>query len=293
MMLAMDDGWPIRLWWHEGRTADRGSILIITGRGDFIEKFAETLHDLVDAGWPVAIFDWRGQGLSGRVGATPQHGDSPGFDRWLADLAAVVGWAKAHLPGPLLGLAHSMGGHLLLRHLAGQREDFARAVLVAPMCGVRAQPAGPWIARRLARLMVRLGRGRDFVLGGAAYLQSPAGSPRQRMLTTDAARYADEGWWVAQNPALGIGAVTWRWLDDAFASIAAFRAEAVTTPLLVMINEGDALVDNAATRRVVARLPAGQLAVVAGAGHELLREASDIRAHVLARGLAFLQSGAR
>jgi len=43
----------------------------------------------------------------------------------------------------------------------------------------------------------------------------------------------------------------------------------------------------------VAQLPAARLEVVAGAGHELLREASDIRAHVLARGLAFLQSGPR
>ncbi len=309
-MRAMRDGWPVRTAVWSGRADGPGSILFITGRGDFMEKYCETFHDLTDAGWGVATFDWRGQGLSGRQGDDPMKGHSPGFDNWLGDLDELAGWYRESLAGPWFAVAHSMGGHLLQRHLAGENGEFERAVLLSPMLGVRAPPLGPFLARLMARLMVRLGRGQAYVPGGGPYVKGVPGSYRQRLLTTDPDRYSDEGWWVEQVPALALGSVTFGWLDAAFASLRALFSpppgtrgtgegsdvtpmlQRITTPMLIIIPDDDRLVDNDATRRAQALMPYARIEEVAGAGHELLREAAPVRARVLARVTAFLRMAA-
>ncbi len=309
-MRTMRDGWPVRTLLWPGRADGPGSLLFLTGRGDFAEKYCETFHDLVDAGWGVATFDWRGQGLSGRQGDTPMRGHSPGFENWLADLDELVAWYQASLPRPWHAVAHSMGGHILQRHLAGENGEFSRAALLSPMLGVSARPLGPWLARRLARLMVGLGLGGRYVPGGRDYVPGEAGSVRQKLLTSDPERYSDEGWWVGQNPALALGSVTYGWLDAAFRSLATLFSpppglrgtgegaasqpllQRITTPMLILIPATDGLVDNDVTRRAQSLMPYARLEEVACGGHELLREASDIRAQVLARLLAFLESGA-
>lgn len=291
LFVAMRDGWPVRLvhWARRQSGGDpaRCHVLIVTGRGDFVEKYAETLHDLVDSGWGVTIFDWRGQGLSRRVGKTPMHGATPGFDVWLDDLAELVEWAVARTGGPVVAVAHSMGGHFMLRHLAAGRGGISCAAVLAPMLGVAAPPLGPGIARWLAARMVKWGKGGDFVLGGGPYEPGAPGSQRQLLLTSDAERYSDEGWWIGQIPSLGIGSVTWGWLSDAFASIAALTArgvaEGIAVPVLALIPDKDGLVDSKATRRFIARIPGGEIAEYPAAGHELLREAEPMRSDVLAR----------
>jgi len=309
----MRDGWPVRTLVCPPRE-DRarvspGSILFITGRGDFMEKYCETFHDLSDAGWGVASFDWRGQGLSGRQGDTAMKGHSPGFENWLSDLDELIGWFESKLPRPWFAVAHSMGGHLLQRHLAGENGEFSRAALLSPMLGVMAPPLGPRLARVLARWMVRLGFGGAYIPGGGPYVKSAAGSRRQLLLTSDAERYADEAWWTEQVPGLALGSVTYGWLDAAFRSLAALflpppgthgtgegasRApmlQRITTPMLILISEHDGLVDNNVTRQARDLMPLSRLEEVPGAAHELLREASDIRARVLARVQRFLQEG--
>ncbi len=296
LFLPLRDGWPVRLEHWPRRKAERSHILMITGRADFVEKYAETVHDLVDAGWGVTIFDWRGQGLSRRVGKTPMHGASPvgvlaGFDVWLSDLAELVTWTVERTGGPVMAAAHSMGGHMLLCHLAAGRGGIARAVVLAPMLGLLASPLGPGLARRLAACMVKWRRGSDFVLGGGPYEPGVAGSKRQLLLTRDAERYSDEGWWIGQDPTLALGSVTWGWLHDAFANIDALTApgvaEAISAPVLALIPEKDGLVDSKDTRRFVVRIPGGETVEYPQAGHELLREAEPLRSTVLARMLAF------
>jgi lysophospholipase len=290
--LPMADGWPVRVVNLPQR--DKGHILILTGRADFVEKYAELLHDLADAGWGATIFDWRGQGLSRRVGKTPQHGASPGFNIWLRDLGTMIDWATNNSDGPLLAMAHSMGGHLLLRHLAAGGGRIARAVLLAPMIGLKVQPLGAGLGRLVAGMQVVRGKGDDFVWGGGPWQQGRAGEQRQRWLTSDLERFSDESWWVGTYPALALGSVTWGWLDEAFASIAALTApglaEGISTPLQFQIPARDGLVDSAATRRFAARIPGAQLLDYPQGAHELLREADPLRGQVLAAAMAFLDT---
>lgn len=294
--ISLRDGWPVRVWQRATTAPDgqrRGTILLADGRADYIEKYAESLHDLADAGWSLYAFDWRGQGLSRRLGRTARHGASPGFGVWAADMAELVARAAAASPGPLVAIGQSMGGHILLRHLAmAGAGPITRAVLISPMLGLAARPIGPVLLRLIARRQVAAGNGGAFAWGTGPQRPGEASELRQRWLTSDAARSGDERWWVGQYPALALGGATWGWLDDALASIAALgapgRIEQVAVPVLMLIPQIDALVDSAAARRMAARLPRAELAVFGGAGHELLREADGIRRAVLARLLAFL-----
>jgi lysophospholipase len=287
--LTMRDGWRVRgEIWPGGNGGSSGTVLLMGGRGDFVEKYCEALHDLVDAGFAVASFDWRGQGLSGRLAANPMQGHCDSFEPWVADIGEIAVWLSERSPGRQFAIGHSMGGHLLLRHL-GEDGRFDRAVLLSPMLGLVAPPLGPWATRWLALAIVAAGGARRWVPGGGAYVPAAAGSPRQRMLTSDADRYPDEPWWIAACPELAMGAPSWGWLDAAFASLARLAPARVTTPLLVLTPERDALVDVAATRRMAALVPGARLVAIAGAGHELLRESDAIRARVLGDITGFLK----
>ncbi|HMG51290.1 MAG TPA: alpha/beta fold hydrolase, partial [Inquilinus sp.] len=78
-VLTTPDGARLR-WgvWPEPEGRVRGTVLILNGRSEFIEKYRETAGELIARGFRVFGFDWRGQGLSSRtpVGDETGHYDS-------------------------------------------------------------------------------------------------------------------------------------------------------------------------------------------------------------------------
>lgn len=261
--------------------AGRPSILFLNGRADFIEKYAESYWHWRDRGYGVMTFDWRGQGASGRF----PPGSGGYFDTWLDDLAGIAAHAEAVLGGPLVIAGHSMGGHLALRHLAaGGARRFRRAVLFAPMAGIAAHGIPGGALYWLARARVKAGVGDAYPPMQGPYGERTRGVRRQRLLTGDAARFADEDWWIQARPELALGGASWRWIVEATASCRALAApgvpESIRLPVDVFMGDGERLVDAAAARRLVARLPEGRWHDVAGGAHELLREGETVQAAV-------------
>ena len=85
------DGLTIRyaLW---PRTADRrlGTVCLFSGRGEFIEKYFETITDLRRRGFAVAMMDWRGQGGSDRLLKNPRKGHVEDFTDFDKDLGQFM-----------------------------------------------------------------------------------------------------------------------------------------------------------------------------------------------------------
>src|SRR5438067_8752774 len=52
--------------WEATRVWPTGTVAIFQGHSEFIEKYFEVVTELLDRGFAVAIFDWRGQGGSAR-----------------------------------------------------------------------------------------------------------------------------------------------------------------------------------------------------------------------------------
>ena len=72
--------------WNVPGTA-RGTVVVLTGRGEFIEKYAtEVVGELLGRGYAVIAMDWRGQGLSDRPLADRNKGHIDNFATYMADL---------------------------------------------------------------------------------------------------------------------------------------------------------------------------------------------------------------
>jgi len=275
------DGLSIRCArWPAALPAARGTVLFLQGRTEFIEKHLETIGDLRLRGFAVWALDWRGQGLSARQLDDRHKGHVATYDDYLQDLQLLVaGHLKDQAEGPLLLLAHSMGGHIGLRFLHDHPGLFQRAVLCAPMIGIRRGPTGV-----AARLMATVAN----ILGGdRAYVPSlgPYDHRTRRfegnLLTSDAERFARTHAHIARDPRLALGGPTLGWLAASFRSIARLHrdAPAIRTPVLIVSAGDDRVVDNAAQHRLHrGGIADCRLETIAGARHEILCERDAIRA---------------
>lgn len=225
------------------------------------------------------------------------HIDS--FDHWLSDLDELALDALAargdELPWFVLG--HSMGGHLAMRWLADPlrrehrlRQRIRACVLTAPLFGISL----PWplsvAAPRIARYYAGRGRGEDFAWGQKPFGVKPRGRREQGRLTASLERFQDEELWIARNPALATGGVSWQWLTSCYQSmenIANMPLDQLDIPFLVLLAARERIVRNVATRKIMARVPDAKVHMMDGA-HELMRESDRVRAQVFDRIFDFL-----
>ena len=278
------DGWPLRCFAWPQVSAARGSMLFLTGRGDFVEKYLEVLAHWHAQGWELAGFDWRGQGGSGRLLPDPLICHLPSFDPLVADLAGFVAHWTRTTPAPHVIVAHSMGAHLALRMLAEGQAGVDAAVLACPMIDIRVKAIPGWGLGTIARGAALLGRAEKKVW------HRDVGDVGGRM-TSCPDRRADKAWWKTHHPVLASGPPSWGWVLAARHSIRRLTSRAmarIDVPLLLLGTERDPIVDVGAIRLAASRLPRAELSVFSGGGHELLREADDRRLPVLARIDAFL-----
>jgi len=287
------DGHSIRrIDWPGDPERSRGSILFLPGRGDFYEKYLETLEQWHHAGWRVTASDWRGQGASGRLGADAVTGHVSDFSVWVQDLATLWSTWKAQTPGPHILAGHSMGGHLVLRAVVDGRVDPDGLVLSAPMLGFTGQVLPIPMMHGIARLMNRFGDPRR---PAWKWSEKPGEVPagRERLLTHDADRYGDELYWREVRPELVMGPGSWHWVERGYASMrhvfADSNLERVTIPVLLIGTSNDRLVDMRAIEQAAKRLPKGELLAFGDeSAHEILREADPVRNRAMAAIAEFL-----
>lgn len=284
--LSVADGVRLRVvsWRPEaaGLDACRGSVFVFGGRTEFAEKYFETIGDLLGRGFAVATVDWRGQGLSDRLLDDRRKGHVDDFASFDRDLDAFMSEIAPAFPRPWIGLAHSMGGQILLRGAHDHPEWFAGLALSAPMLGLRfGSPTVERLTRALVTYGTLAGFGSRYVPGGTAKAADEVAFA-DTILTHDERRYAIFQSLIRAEPKLGLGAVTFGWLAAAFRSMSmtsrpAFLA-GIATPTLIVGAAEDALVDRAALQRAAAGMPNADPVIAGGARHEILIERDEVRA---------------
>lgn len=287
------DGWAIRQFeWRQSDRDPRGSILFMTGRADFYEKYLETFNDFHAAGWNVTSPDWRGQGGSGRCGPHAHVGHIDDFATWVDDLTAFYRqWRDEH-PGPHIVIGHSMGGHLVARTLAEQRIHPNAAILSAPMLAPVGGGMPEWTAHLLSKMICAFGRGRRRAWKVSEKPLEPE-VLRQGLLTHDADRYSDEFFWFKERPDLRLGPASWRWVERAYSSTRHLRnrkhLEGMDIPILFLATSVDELVDHATIERAVHLLPHAEMKLFGKeCAHEIYREADLVRNAALQASFEFL-----
>ncbi|MCW5713625.1 MAG: alpha/beta hydrolase [Bauldia sp.] len=266
-----------------------GSVLLIQGRNESIEKYFETVEDLRRRGFAVCTFDWRGQGGSDRV-----HNDNlchvESFADYDRDLDAVVRQVfLPDCPPPHFAMAHSMGALVCLRAASAGWVLFERMVLLTPLLGLSRVAAPPMRSvRTLARIGLFLGMD-DRSVSRKPWKRwealHPEDEPRQAVATAV----------FRAVPQLRSGAPTLRWLHAAAramleAARPEFRAR-IRIPSLLVIASRDNVVANDAIEHFAAGLRSGAPLILPGARHEVLMEEDPIRDAFWAAFDAFIPGG--
>src|SRR3954449_10840288 len=144
----------------------KGTVCVFTGRSEQIEKYFETVRDLRDRGFAVAMIDWRGQGHSSRRLRDPRKGYVRYFSDYELDVETFVQQVVLpDCPPPHFALAHSMGGAVMLRVAYAGKRWFDRMVLSAPMIDLPGRRTGLPV-RAFLRLSRLAGQGGRYVPGG-------------------------------------------------------------------------------------------------------------------------------
>ncbi len=266
-------------WTCAGNCA--GTVAILPGRAEFIEKYFEVVAELLDRNFDVVVMDWRGQGGSDRLTSNPGKGHVRRFDAYQRDLDALRREVLEPFGRlPFFALGHSMGGAILLAQARAGRSPFERIVLTAPMIDLH-KLRYPGLTHILARCCAGAGLGRAFAPGGGGATPCLMRPFDGNVLTSDPVRFARAASVVAAVPEIAIGAPTIGWAHAAFALMRRFAdaefPRRILTPTLVIAASGDAVVDTRATETFASRLKVGRCITLRQARHEILLERDAIR----------------
>lgn len=219
----------VRSW----RTQSPGGTIVVThGLGEHSGSYKYLAEGLADSGFNLHAWDLRGHGQSGGArGVLRSWGD------YTRDLVEVVDHLKKNeMSGePLILLAHSMGGLVLVKALLDHGDMGARAfALSSPLFGI-AVPV-PAIKRKGAVLLARLAP--NFTMANGLKYEDLTADPK-----VIADHYADKLRHDRTSSVLYLQMV------DAMADSLA-RAGQIKLPALVMQAEADVIVSPKAARQL-------------------------------------------
>lgn len=269
----------------------KGTVVILHGRNECIEKYFETSQDLAERGLCVATFDWRGQGGSDRLISDPARGFVDSFYDYVSDLEIFFEqFVLPDCPGPYYVLGHSTGSLVALLATPLMINRVERMVLCAPLLELESPKFSMRAVSAVSTLLSNIGLGRLYLAGGRR--------PREirpfegNKLTTDAVRYKRNADLFKRAPHLGLGGPTVAWVS-AFCQASAVVTDAdfiadMHIPLLVVAAGADEVVSNRAIEHFARRLRSGRLVTIDGARHEILQEADAYREQFLAAFDAFI-----
>jgi lysophospholipase len=278
------DGVRLRagLWNAAQGIAFRGVCLVLQGQTEFLEKYCEVIDELRLRGFTAAAFDWRGQGGSARALCDTRKVQIEDFAQYDEDLRAFLeNIVKPVTDKPPLALAHSMGGHILLRTLHDRPGEIGAAVFTAPMLRIATRGQPEWLVPIVTRLMMLLGRKTDFVFGMEA--RDPlAMTFADQLVTSDRARFGRTQALIEAHPELRLAGPTWNWLAAAYRSMARVMApgfaEAIETPTLLFGAGRDHIVKTEAVHEFAEHMAQGTYLELDTAEHEILMENDIVRA---------------
>lgn len=287
--LTAKDGVRLRAAiWAKG---DRGTVILLPGRTEYVEKYSRAAKDLAQRGYATISIDWRGQGLADRALSDAMAGHVDDFAEYQHDLDALIDLAGARdLPQPWFLMSHSMGGCIALRGL--MRGIAVKAtVFSAPMWGIA---MAAWM--RPTALVV----GHLASVLGQHYRYTPSTNSKSyvavapfagNVLTTDLEMF---NWMRAQvvaHPELGLGGPSIAWLRAALRECASLaRMPSPALPCLTVMGTGEKVVDTPPVHRRMSRWPGGKMDLYAGAEHEILMEPAATRARFMDAAVALFDA---
>jgi len=265
--------------WYSPKEKQKGSILLLNGRREFMEKYSETIEELNHEGFNVYSFDWRGQGLSSRMLANRHKGFIDDYDVYLSDLDMfITKIVKPDSVHPLIIIAHSMGGHIALRFMHDHPDVADMAVLASPMIDIfRSNPFRVFV-KLITRIAIKTGFSHSYAMGSGDYTDEKF---KGNELTSDPVRFMDSKKAITKNPYLALGGATYGWLSATLKSTDILTqpgfAAKITASILMVIAGNDKIVSIKAQKKFCTMLPNCRLKEISDARHEIFKETDAVR----------------
>ncbi|MEE4315152.1 MAG: alpha/beta fold hydrolase [Desulfofustis sp.] len=276
----------------QNREEAGGVVIVVTGRTEWLEKYLEVARDLQKSGCAICLYEHFGQGGSDRPLADPQKGHIDDFSFYVSDLITLVEQVIARYPeGPVILLAHSMGGAIATLALADRPGLADGLILVSPMLQINTGCLlPPLLGEVLAALACRFGGGGSYVWGGGPFRadQPFAGND----LTSDAERFARNQQMIVDRSELALGSPTFGWLRQAYRGMRRARGsgDRLNYPVLLLAGLDDTVVSVPAMLSLSRRLPRCTVKRYAGARHEVLMERDEVRSKAITEILVFIET---
>ncbi len=266
-------------YWKSFRKQKKGTVGLLGGRTEFLEKYFETIGQLNQRGFDVLSFDWRGQGLSSRLLKNRRKGYIKSYDDYVDDLSFFVKKILSiNARRPYILIGHSMGGHIAVRYLHEHKSIFDSVILMSPMIDIRTFPIPKKVLQKITRILVKAGYDKVYIAGNDRLMENQF---KGNSLTSDIRRFEKSKNFTIDNPEIGIGGVTIGWLNASFDSIDLLNqpgyVENIRTRILIFSADKDRVVCNKAQRRLCKRLPNCNLIKVSDSRHEIFQEKDAIQ----------------
>lgn len=277
--------------WQALDHPSKGTVIILQGRSEHIEKYFEIIQELRQRGFGVLAFDWRGQGGSSRHTGDPRKGHVDHFDQYLIDLETIL--TQVALPdcrAPHYILAHSTGALVALLAAPALGNRIRRMVLCSPLIELANIPIPQSRLQKIAGLFSFLGMGRLY--SDFTGRSKPNASFMGNKLTSDTTRFERSATFLEEHPDLALGPPTISWVFAACRAMTQIsypeHISAITVPTLLIAAGADQVVRSRAIERYGDQMRSGAFLTVFGAKHELLHEADPLREQALAAFFAFV-----
>lgn len=263
-------------------TVAKGTVVLLHGRNESIEKYFEVIRDINEMGLWVATFDWRGQGGSDRMLKNPTKGFVRRFSDYEQDLELFLnGIVLPDTRLPFFLVAHSMGGLIALSSAPFLANRIERMALVAPFVDLGGQKLSRGAIKIITRLSSAIGLGWLSVAKNRG-LRAFEGNP----LTSDRKRFKRNSDLLVAHPHLRLGPPTLRWTREMFEAMdrvnsLKFLAK-IAIPTLILGASEDPIVPMRSIEKLATKFRAAKLIMFDGARHEILQESRRFRDPALA-----------
>ncbi|MEO0328973.1 MAG: alpha/beta hydrolase [Pseudomonadota bacterium] len=294
-VLEVEDAVRLRYaHWRNEHYLGNGTVLLLQGRSEYIEKQYETISDLLKLGFDVIAFDWRGHGGSSRVSTNSNIGYVDDFQDYVTDLNAILD--QILLPearAPFSIIAHSTGALVSLLAGPSLQNRIERMVFSAPFLGIGKQPIRPSSVRSLSGLLISIGLGETLMTGRNP--QNSAKTVNDSNHTSDEIRFKRNRQFEAEFPELVVGGASAAWVHAACRAMDVVKDPDFHTetrvPILMITAGKDIIVDNRETEILSRQMRAAHLISIPGCRHEILQEHDYYRGQFFSAMASFLPAG--
>ncbi len=275
------DGLRLRIAQWTDHAAPKGTVLILPGRTEFIEKYGMFAADMAARGFASLCVDWRGQGLSDRLLPDRLVGHIGRLPDYQKDVRALFDLARAvDAPRPWFLIGHSMGGGIGLRSVI-EGVPVAACAFTGPMWGIHLTPWVRPFATNYAHFLSAIGRANGYAPSTATRNYVLSAPFADNKLTTDAAMWDMMRHQITAVPELELAGPSVHWVSQALRETAwLHRQPSPDLPCLTLVGAQERIIDLPRVHDRMARWPKGRLVIVPGAEHEVLMEGPATRASI-------------